>query len=185
MELLSDSKKKLEVQQDLLWVFGVLGHTNCLFSWRLAHSTWFLWTHEIRIPPLNFLISRWNSLAYFSSQRSGYTGSAFSDIWGRTEMGITDLLQQPASDSVLLQILAYEQALSPTWDYIPGEQSAWFSTDKNTSFWGAGNYPPEFGWRITKHRKYLPLPGAGPAFRSIPSSIKQAAVRHLFTICKY
>lgn len=37
-------------------------------------------------------------------------------------METPDFLLKPVSDSVLLQILVYQQAFSPTWGCIPGEQ---------------------------------------------------------------
>ena len=41
-------------------------------------------------------------------------------------METIEFLQQPISDSVLLQILMYQQALSPTWGYSQGSNQLVF-----------------------------------------------------------
>lgn len=86
-------------------------------------------------------------------------------------MATTDFLQQPVSDSMLLQILMY-QHLSPTWGYMPGEPSACcISQEKNKELLGSRQLS-SWIWQknnITENTCQC-LDQAQHAFRSIPSS---------------
>lgn len=185
IELLSESKRKSEVQQDLLWVFSVLGPPECIFSLRLASSIQFTWTQKLHAPPLNFLISHWNPLTYFSPCTQDIQILLSQIFWGRGKWITLPFYSSPSQNLCFYESWFISNPLVLPGATPRGAISLFFYTQKKE----LSRSRQLFSWIWLKNNKtkYLSVPGSSPACIQIDSIkvLEQTAVKHLYTICKY
>lgn len=162
--------------------YSVLGATNCIFSFRLASSIGFPWAQKLHASPLTFSFHIeiiWLIPLPCAQDIQILLSQIFLGAGKWRPLGC---YSSPP------QILCFYPSWCISRSYLglmPGKQSACFSTPKETpNFWGADNYSPEFGWKITKQRKYLPVPGRSPACIQI-SSIKVLSRQLLNTYLQF